>query len=442
MFMAKILVQIKDHRATENNFLPRALACFQLLKFPTWAFRFFMGLKPKILVFGLELEWPGAARLPRALQDAGFAVAVACRPRAFLAHTRFREHFFPLPEKNYGAGIFAAIKIIANAWPPDLILPMDDQAALFLAQAFESGKNEKNPEPIYGLLRRSLGNPAAIFEAASKRLTMQAAHSLGVRVPETREIFAHADVLEFGREHGFPIVLKVSFAYGGNGVIICRTEAETAAALARLRRRKTFRARLALARERLRGRMLGDSWLPADRGITASRFIAGKNATTLAAAGEGKLLAALTAVAEKTFPGEQGPSSVVRFVVHEEMRQAAENLLGRWKITGLIGFDFRLDAEGRAWLIECNPRPTPLAHLGARAGEDLCRALKNWLTGAPVTRGELKNDFLVAHFPQETWRDPQSPYLTSAFHDVPADDPELEQCLRQHQPPARPENAR
>jgi len=170
---------------------------------------------------------------------------------------------------------------------------------------------------------------------------------------------------------------------------------------------------------------LGSRWLPAERLILASRFVAGKPAMTLAAAFEGEVLAMLTAFKEKCFPTEQGPSSVVRFFQNPEMRGATVKLVTEWGLTGFVAFDFILDPAGDAWLIECNPRPTPIAHLGARLGEDICAALYCRLVRQPPPSINPRSELVVAHYPQESLRDPASPYLTDAIHDVPTDDPEL-----------------
>lgn len=42
----------------------------------------------------------------------------------------------------------------------------------------------------------------------------------------------------------------------------------------------------------------------------------------------------------------------------ESMRSTAEAMLGHLDYLGVCGFDFRVDARGRAWLLECNPRFT------------------------------------------------------------------------------------
>jgi len=107
------------------------------------------------------------------------------------------------------------------------------------------------------------------------------------------------------------------------------------------------------------------------------------------------------------------------------MRQAAGKLVAAWGLTGFVAFDFIVDAQGDAWLIECNPRPTSISHLGARLGEDICAALYCRLARQPPPPINPGAELVVAHFPQEMLRDPASPYLTKAFHDVPVDDPGL-----------------
>jgi hypothetical protein len=53
-----------------------------------------MFARPKILVVALETLWYCTARLPKALQEAGFEVGVACLEDSYLAATRFCERRF------------------------------------------------------------------------------------------------------------------------------------------------------------------------------------------------------------------------------------------------------------------------------------------------------------------------------------------------------------
>jgi len=81
-------------------------------------------------------------------------------------------------------------------------------------------------------------------------------------------------------------------------------------------------------------------------------------------------------------------------------------------------------ATGRPVLIEVNPRPTQICHLAPHAGADMIGALLSELRGAPVESvvRPLGSD-IVALFPQEIWRDPDSSHLRTAHHDVPWDEP-------------------
>lgn len=386
-------------------------------------------------MLALELHWPAAARLPRALQTAGFEVGVLCRPSAYLARTKFIDHVFPLPSESRGRAIFAHLVAAAQAWRPDLVLPMDDRSALFLAQAHAEASNRRDLLTLAQLLQTSLGKPANLPHAASKRATFEAAQRLGLRTPASRTITSTRELDEFAGTHGFPAVLKESFSNGGNGVFICGDEREARTTLTALLRTGGLRSYFRSWRAQLRGRTMSRRWLPADRSIIVSQFIAGKNATSLVAAFAGEPLAALTAEVVESYPNAKGPSSVVRFTDHEEMRHTSAALVRHWGLTGLIGFDFIVDADGAAWLLECNPRPTPIAHLGARAGIDLALALKQRIAGdtrpAPPP---YKPGLTVAFFPFETWRDALSTHLQNSFHDIPTDDPELLASLTQATP--------
>jgi hypothetical protein len=96
-------------------------------------------------------------------------------------------------------------------------------------------------------------------------------------------------------------------------------------------------------------------------------------------------------------------------------------------LSGFVGFDFMLEAAtGRAYLIEMNGRPTQICHLALDANSDMISALAARLSPVVLRRTIPNIDGpTVALFPQESWRDPDSGYLTSAFHDVPRHVPEF-----------------
>jgi len=106
---------------------------------------------------------------------------------------------------------------------------------------------------------------------------------------------------------------------------------------------------------------------------------------------------------------------------------AAEKIARRLNLSGLCGLDFMLEAAtGHAYLIEINPRSTQVGHLSLGPGRDIPAALFAAVTGQePHTAAPLTTNDTIALFPQEWIRDSASPYLRSAYHDVPWEEPEL-----------------
>jgi biotin carboxylase len=50
------------------------------------------------------------------------------------------------------------------------------------------------------------------------------------------------------------------------------------------------------------------------------------------------------------------PGGVFRFVEDPELARLAARFASEMNLTGVINFDARIDADGRMWMIECNPR--------------------------------------------------------------------------------------
>jgi biotin carboxylase len=124
----------------------------------------------------------------------------------------------------------------------------------------------------------------------------------------------------------------------------------------------------------------------------------------------------------------RGPASVLRLINNEEMGTTAARLVKRLRLSGIFGFDFRLDTQtGQAHFIEMNARPTQISHLAMGTGLNLPVALHAMLFGQPIppTEPVTKKDIVVL-FPQEWNRDPASEFLTSGgYHDIPWQEPGL-----------------
>jgi hypothetical protein len=154
--------------------------------------------------------------------------------------------------------------------------------------------------------------------------------------------------------------------------------------------------------------------------------VEGEPANIAASCLDGELLGAVQARVVRS-NGKFGPSTVIRVIEHPEMLATARGLVRELRLTGLCGLDFVLEPEtDRAYLVELNARATPTAHLVGADGADLLVSLRNALgRPGPPARTREHPEELVALFPQELQRDPRSPFLTMAHHDVPTTCPEL-----------------
>jgi biotin carboxylase len=120
------------------------------------------------------------------------------------------------------------------------------------------------------------------------------------------------------------------------------------------------------------------------------------------------------------------------------MIAAAAAIAKAFNLSGLFGLDYVRDRKGQVHLLEMNARATPTAHL--MLGQDLPAALLQ-SAGLPARRREpVTAKTEVAIFPREWMRDPASPWLKKAYHDVPWNDPEVMRAciqLAQDQAPDR-----
>jgi predicted ATP-grasp superfamily ATP-dependent carboligase len=123
----------------------------------------------------------------------------------------------------------------------------------------------------------------------------------------------------------------------------------------------------------------------------------------------------------------------LQFTENPEMAAATAKMVSRLGLSGLHGFDFMLEEESEnAHLIEINPRATQVGHLTLGEGRDLPAALYACVSGQPIEPSpKVTESSTIALFPHEWIRNPESPFLQSAYHDVPWSEPALVRaCVR------------
>lgn len=379
-----------------------------------------------VLIIAMEDTRWGPARLPRQLREAGFTVAVLCPRSNPLAHTKFVDRRFVLPDTKFAGLMISILADAMEGFRPDLVIPADEQVVALLQSVLRdfryrvaSGLSTQSK----AVLEFSLGGPAAYDALLFKNHTQKLARDIGVRTPDGEEAGSLEEALAAAERVGYPALVKKSFSWGGDGVRICADRAQLADAYARMTGDADGRLR-GLAR-----RALGRDWYPKPRHVWIQKLVPGEPAMYTLVAHAGQILAGFAGL-PRTTANATGPSTVVDFGPHPDMAEASARMVRALGVTGFISFDFMIEhGTGKAYLLECNARPNQVSHLGARMGADFCAALLASLrAGAPapdVAPLEATHAETITLFPQEWLHAPASPAIAAHFHDVPWGDEPL-----------------
>jgi carbamoyl-phosphate synthase L subunit-like protein len=383
--------------------------------------------QPNVLLVTTD-RWYPTARLAMALREAGCVVDAVCPS----GHPFRMTHAVRNIYKYNGLAPVNSIARAIHASNPELLIPADDLAAWHLHELYRREWNARAESLTCELIERSLGAAVSFPVVRARNAFIQLAKEEGIRVPQTAVIENERELLNWIARSGLPTVLKANGTSGGDGVKVVNTieEAENAfrnlqspPLLARAAKRAVVDRDLTLVWPSLMRRR------PA---VNAQVLVYGYEATSAFVCWEGTVLASVQfEVVEKV--RATGHATVMRRIDNAEMTMAAEKIAHRLKLSGFHGLDFMIEADTeRSYLIEINPRTTQIGHLALGHGRDLPAALYAALTGQSIDPAPIvtEND-TIALFPQEWKRDPSSPFLSSAYHDVPWSEPLLvSSCLR------------
>jgi predicted ATP-grasp superfamily ATP-dependent carboligase len=344
--------------------------------------------------------WPTGARICVALSKVGFEVAAVTPLRGLIRKAtliRTRYTYWPFRPR---ASLLHAVR----DWSPDFLVCVDDEAVRQLHDLHRRETTCGNgTSKIASLIEFSLGKPAAFAQARERSTFILSSQCAGVRCPKTI-VVSDQDTLESSLGSvTYPIVVKADGTYGGLGV--------------------------GLAKDEIEARKLVDTLARGQRTVSMQEYIVGRPANRAVVCLEGKVLAGISVEALET-RFDFGPASVVRVIDQPEMTAAADRMVAHLGLSGFVGFDFILDRENRAWLLEMNARVTPTCHICFADGTDLPAALYQRMSGVKVTRtapSELKNTIVL--FPQGLLPSrqslPLSPTYLASYHDVPWEEPAL-----------------
>jgi hypothetical protein len=310
---------------------------------------------------------------------------------------------------------------------PDIIIPCDDLAVRHLHRLHSSKRARyARKVNIPALIVRSLGPLESYAVVDSRYLLLKIAREEQIRTPATRVINSLADLEQWRSTHPPPWVLKADGTAAGFGVRGAHTLGDARGHFSALRQSiGLLRSIKHLTVDR--DLILEKQWwssLPRVRpAVVAQSFIPGGAANCAVVCWKGEVLAGVGCEAIST-DSPVGPATVVRLVDNAEMMVAGRRIARRLSLSGFFGLDFVIEERtGVPYLIEMNPRCTPLSHLRLGTGRDMIGALSAQLTGRPLSPTSITQNELIAYFPKALLA--SSEFLSSAYHDIPEAEPEL-----------------
>jgi hypothetical protein len=382
---------------------------------------------PKVLLTDTDRR-PYAARLALVLAKAGCEVSAVCSTHGHpLLKTRVLQRAYTYSALRPLESLIRAIEETA----PDIIIPCDDRGVRHLHELFAWAKTQNgSARGLANLIVRSLGSPESYPVVSARFDLLKLADEEGFRIPQTRSILESDDLKAWQAEHPFPWVLKADETWGGRGVRIVNTPEEAERFFLEVSR--PFRFRRAVKRMFVNRDPFWFQpwWANRKPAVIVQSHVQGRPANCGVVCWEGEVLACVAVEVVRAM-GATGPASIVRVVNNSRIEGCAKRIAGRLRLSGFFGLDFMIEeGSGEPYLIEMNPRTTPVCHLRLGRNRDMIGALWAKLTGNPVPDipAVTEND-MIAYFPQAT--SCESELLQSCFQDIPQGEPDLlEEFLR------------
>jgi D-alanine-D-alanine ligase-like ATP-grasp enzyme len=383
-----------------------------------------------IIIISLLKERQGISRLPAALESSGFKVSALCHGNSYLAKTKYLDKLISwtgLEMTNALSRIVKVLQVIEKL-QPQFVIPADEGTILLLFQALKVSTFWPGYSLSKIILEKSLYKPEFLHKTIVKDVFIDFAASLGIRVPQNHIIQSRAEAIQLAATLQFPVVLKRAVGSSGRQVTIHESLDTLDSELIHIFRLKILRE----VKHRVTS-FLTNSFNAIDNDWSLQQFIQGETAMFVFLASQGKILGHLPLYKKQTYPGKTGPSSVIQSFDCPEMLEFATRIVEKIEFNGFGSIDFIVEAQSQQpYVIEFNPRPVPACHLGAYFNVDLCQLLSDYIHGKPIVHNKLLAYKTVALFPSEYLRDPASPYLKTAFHDIPWEDNSLMAALAPH----------
>jgi biotin carboxylase len=306
----------------------------------------------------LDLDTRAGLCATRQLGRGGYRLAVAARePGASGLATRYAlsRTVLPDPAVDFGEHV-AALMALLREQPADVAIPSIDSSLEAL---------QRNRDAIGRLTAPALGSPEAVDVALSKERTLEVARELGLATPRSLLVSSPDELEAAVAEMGMPCVLKPVTSWRPLGIGGERLSPEIVADGADVRR-------------------LGAAMAREDAPVLVQELAPGERETIKLFRHQGRVLARLAIVIDRTWPPLGGSSVMRRTTVPSETLDLAEKLVAAIGLDGYSEVEFRRDARGRPLVMEVNPRLSQSLELATRAGVDFPRMQLEWARGGSI----------------------------------------------------------
>lgn len=373
--------------------------------------------KKTIFIFSLTPGWIGISRLPFALQNEGFKVIALCPKGSYLAKTQYVDKKYVFSNRVQFRNLF--LKALRKD-TIDLVIPGGDLAASYFGQImgtrfllpFLSKKNKQ-------LLEKSCGAPQALTTLGNKSKLQQLAAENNIQSPQNMLLDSSEQAMSESQNRTFPLVLKSDYGVAGSGVRICENAEDLQKSYREIDQGAKSKKPLNQVKNWIKRQLLLPVFIR-EQGVSMQNYIQGTPCMHGVYAYEGEVLSSVTVLKVACYPNETSPSSAVKTIQHPQIKKDVSRLVDLTGLSGFASFDFIVDDNNEAYILECNPRPTPIAHISHLLGGNLCAMVHKHLGGntgkSPYPEVEHS---LIALFPNELKRDKESINIKNGFHDIP-----------------------
>lgn len=381
----------------------------------------------KVLIIALNKNWTGISRLPEGLKRAGFDPYTLCPRSSYLALTHHLNGgiFYPTFTYSRSKFIYVWILLALLTFKPDLIIPGDEDAIKALHNFANFFENIPYFSRFSHLIRASLTPKEFDSFILSKSDFQQKCTELGLRTPKNIVVKNLEVALSEAQIIGYPVVIKHDSGYGGSGVFICQNSDDLKSHF-----KKIKNAPLLIKAKSWIKDFLFVSILSSEPKISIQQFIKGTIGQAPFCAKDGVVFAFNPMIRLQTYPGDTGPATVSAGHENIDTEHFVRTVAKALHFTGFGSLEYMIEeSSGQLYIIELNPRPTPTCHISDEVvPNDLGKIFFKGINAHQLEISTFK-PFTIVMFPGEKRRDPQSPYIKNAYHDIPLNDPELLKAL-------------